>query len=88
MNTSNPILTQKQEIILPDNIKAELKIQVFKEPIWKTGDLVYNMATITRLDNKTTWGIGFYPNPFDEDELMDKMTELADNPQTIKSPFS
>ena len=93
MNTSNPILVETKELIVPAtiegkiiNIKAELKIQVFKEPIFKTGELVYNMATITH--GKTTWGLAFYRDPMDEQELKDKISEIAENPTTIKAPFS
>lgn len=92
MNTKDPILTQTKELLLPDEhgnktIKAELKIQSFKEPIWKTGEIVYTMATIIRFDSKNAWGLGYYPDIMDEEEMKDKISELADNPQTIKLPF-
>jgi len=89
MNIENPILTETKELNV-DGLELILEATTYKEPIWKTGELVYNMAVIRRKDNKQVWGLGYaYDNaPMEKEELLVWMERLSNDPKAIKAPFS
>lgn len=84
MNTEHPIYTKTKNIQLPDKTMLEIKGMTFGEPIFKTGDEVYSMVGIKRIDNGQGWGCGFYREVMSEEELNAKVEEIAENPLIIK----
>lgn len=84
MNIDNPILELKKDITLPDESLAEVIGSVFDKPIFKTGELVYTMVWIRRKDNKNLWGIAYYRDPMETEELQAKIDEVAENPVPFK----
>lgn len=84
MNTEQPIYTKTKNIQLPDKTMLEIKGMTFGQPIFQTGEQVFSLVGIKRMDNGQGWGCGFYREIMSEQELTDKVNEIADNPEVIK----
>jgi hypothetical protein len=84
MNTADPIYTKKKTIQLPDKTMLEITGMTFAEQIFKIGEPMHSLVGIKRMDNGKGWGCGFYREVMSEEELTDKVNEIADNPTVIK----